>query len=72
MREFGLSGFPVSHRNCESRVGAEGNGERGQGEAGEEELSSGLPAAEQPLLPCSRSRLLLPGGGGGRMKSASV
>lgn len=51
MREIALSGSSVGHRNCERRVGAEGSGERGQGEAGEEELSAGLPAAEQPLLP---------------------
>lgn len=50
MREIGLSGSSVGHRNCECRVGAEGTGERGQGEAGEEELSAGLPAAEPPVL----------------------
>lgn len=56
MRLIGLSGSSVGYRNCERRIGAEeGTGERGQGEAGEEELSPGLPAAEQPLhLPLVR------------------
>ena len=49
MRELGPSGSSVGHRDSECGVGAEGAGERGQGEAGEEELSAGLPAAEQPL-----------------------
>lgn len=50
MRELGLSGSSVGYRDSErSRVAAEGTGERGQAEAGEEELSAGLPAAEQPL-----------------------
>ncbi|KAI9532190.1 hypothetical protein NQZ68_034396 [Dissostichus eleginoides] len=51
MREIGLSGSSVGHRSCEWRVGAECTGERGQGEAREEELSAGLPAAKQSLLP---------------------
>lgn len=51
MREIGLSGSSVGYRDCECRLGAEGTGERGQGEAGEEELTAGLAAAEQPLLP---------------------
>lgn len=50
MRLIGLSGSSVGYRNCERKIGAEeGTGERGQGEAGEEELSAGLPAAVQPL-----------------------
>ncbi|TNN27674.1 hypothetical protein EYF80_062180 [Liparis tanakae] len=43
MREIGLSGSSVGHRSCA--------GARGQAEAGQQELSAGLPAAEQPLLP---------------------
>jgi len=46
MREIGLSGSSVGHRSC----APQGAGARGQGEAGQEELSAGLPAAEQPLL----------------------
>jgi len=51
MREIGHSGSSVGHRDCECRVGPEGNGERGREEAGVEELSSGLSATELPLLP---------------------
>lgn len=62
MRGIGLSGSSIGHRNCECRVGAEGTGERGQGEAGEEELSAGLPAAEQPLLPALKKQAAAAGG----------
>lgn len=62
MREICLSGSSIGHRNCECRVGAEGTGERGQGEAGEEELSAGLPAAEQPLLPVLKKQAAAAGG----------
>ena len=49
MRELGPSGSSVGHRDSEWGVGAGVSGEGGQGEAGQEELSAGLPAAEQPL-----------------------
>lgn len=62
MREICLSGSSIGHRNCKCRVGAEGTGERGQGEAGEEELSAGLPAAEQPLLPVPKKQAAAAGG----------
>lgn len=63
MREIGPSGSSVGLRNCERSVGAEGAGERGQGEAGEEGLSSGLPAAEQPLLPVLEKQAAAAAGG---------
>lgn len=66
MREIGLSGSPVGHRNRECRVGAEGTGERGQGDAGEEGLSAGLPAAEQPLLPVPKEEAAAAAAGGRR------
>ncbi|KAK5862072.1 hypothetical protein PBY51_017503 [Eleginops maclovinus] len=62
MREIGLSGSSVGHRSRECRVGAECTGERGQGEAGEEELSGGLPAAKQPLLPVLQKQAAAAGG----------
>lgn len=60
MREIRHSGFSVGYRgngsgiasqreDCVLRVGGEGTGARGLGEAGDEELSPRLPAAEQPL-----------------------
>lgn len=58
MREIGLSGSSVGHRNCV----AEDTGERGQGEAGGAELSAGLPAAGQPLLPVLKKQGAAAGG----------
>lgn len=51
MRGTALSGAPFGHRDCARGLGPEGDGERGREGAGEEELSSGLPAADPPLLP---------------------
>lgn len=51
MRGTALSGSSVGHGDCACGLGPEGAGETGREEAGEEALSSGLAAADQPLLP---------------------
>lgn len=68
MREIGPSGSSVGHRDCdcECGVGAEATGERAQGEAGEEELSVGLPTTEQPLLPVLHTQAIAATAGGRR------
>lgn len=50
MREIVLSGSAIDHRICDCRVGAEGTGKKGQGEAGEAEPPAESFAVEEPLL----------------------
>lgn len=77
MREIVLSGSAIDHRICDCRVGAEGTGKKGQGEAGEAEPPAEVFALEEPLLLPLPLPLPLPltlplprWGGGERVNSA--
>lgn len=60
-----ISGAPFGQRDCTRGLGPEGDEERGREEAREEERSSGLPAADQPLLPELQKLAAAAGGRGG-------
>lgn len=70
MRASGPSGASIGQWDCECRVGAEGARGRRRpvkdGQREEEELSAGLPAAHQPLLPERHSQAAAAAAAGGR------
>lgn len=64
MREIVLSGSAIDHWICDCRVGAEGTGKKGRGEAGEAEPPAEVFALEEPLpLPLLPLPLPLPRSG---------